>query len=171
MSSFRYLLLLVVVVVVLKCGCSAHAYNRGPTGAGSIAVKGVSDCFLIDKLCFPKKIGDRPGYGPRFVRGRGRSPVPVPDLSGIGDAPPPSPGRGPPDLSRSGTRTGTLPRPIPIGGSAPWPRSPVSRGEPSVALRRHRPIQWAPCGLRGHFCWASHGSSQFTHMHTVVLIS
>ena len=72
--------------LLLKCGCSAHADCRRPT------------------------IGDRPGDGPRFGRGRGRSPVPVPDLSGIGDSPPsPSPiwrgrGRSPVPDSHRGVR-------------------------------------------------------------------
>ena len=73
-------------LLLLKCGCSAHADCRRPT------------------------IGDRPGDGPRFGRGRGRSPVPVPDLSAIGDAPPsPSPicqgrGRSPVPDSHRGVR-------------------------------------------------------------------
>jgi hypothetical protein len=57
---------------------------------------------------------DRPGDGPRFVWGRGRSPVPVPDLPGIGDAP------RSPDLSGTGTPI-MIQVPVMIGGSESAP--------------------------------------------------
>jgi hypothetical protein len=67
-------------LLLLKCGCSAHAANRGPSRGRS-------------PIC-PESA----------------SPVPVPDLSGIGDAPPsPSPicrgrGRSPVPDSHRGVR-------------------------------------------------------------------
>ncbi len=66
--------------MVLKCGCSAHDYNRGPSRGRS-------------PIC-PAGTGTLPRPRPRFqvVRNRGRSTVPAPaDLSGTrgpGDAPP-----------------------------------------------------------------------------------
>jgi hypothetical protein len=71
MGSFSYLLL-------LKCGCSAHADNRGPSRS-----RGRSPIW--------PGTGTLPRHGPRprFVRNRGLSPVPVPDLAGTGTLPRP----------------------------------------------------------------------------------
>ena len=61
-------------LLLLKCGCSAHADNRGPSRGRSPICPGT---------------GTLPRPRPRFVRNRGLSPVPVPDLPGTGTLPRP----------------------------------------------------------------------------------
>ena len=62
------------MITILKCGCSAHADNRGPSRGRSPIWPGT---------------GTLPRPRPRFVRNRGLSPVPVPDLPGTGTLPRP----------------------------------------------------------------------------------
>ena len=62
-------------LLLLKCGCSAHADNRGPS-RGRSPIKGPIWPGTGTLL----GTGTLPRPRPRFVRNRGLSPVPVPDL-------------------------------------------------------------------------------------------
>ena len=75
-------------LLLLKCGCSAHADNRGPSRGRSPIWPGT---------------GTLPRPRPRFVRNRGFSPVPVPDLAGTGTLPRPRFPSGGPRPARDST--------------------------------------------------------------------